>query len=429
MCNGELAPNQGVDTSRVALLGFALVSIIVFAFPVGYIFMNAAITFQIQLPGMSIVTPALIEAEKTISICMFFLPQPIFLAMWAGMPFLIKKWYNLVPLPSEYDYISGLAKRIASTMGVPVPTILYTSRDIPNCFNLGRRDGESTIVLSRWLFTNLSEEECGTVLAHEMAHTKNRDVTLMAYFTAVQQSVFLVPFLFLMGLVYFILKVGFSIGIIFHVTLLWILVIFLFLVYVFLALGILWFSRLREAAADARVSLCFDKEALKRALYKLTCGHSVNMLLVSPSLRISATGGIGGILSAHPSLSKRFRILETREYLITLDRPPSLRFCFTSAIGLFIFSQLVTSMVSTPYFLAVKHQPPNVPFIFLGPIIIACLLAVYFDYLPSKCRQPYFSLLPYCITTMPKPLFCNLLKSSLLNMKLWLCLSSERFKM
>ncbi|MGC1120306.1 MAG: M56 family metallopeptidase [Candidatus Methanofastidiosia archaeon] len=384
MCSGESLGNQEVDTSRVALLGFALVSIIVFAFPTGYVFVHAAIDFQMHLPGISRVTAELVRGEKIIGICMFILPQPIFLVIWYGMPSFVKKWYNLAPLPSEYRHIHSLTERIASLMDIPVPDILYTSKDVPNCFNIGRRDKDSAIVLSKWLFTNLDIQEFEAVLTHEMAHTKNRDVTLMAYFVAVQQGVLLVPFLFLIGIIYFVLEAGFSLEIIFHVALLWILVIFLFLVYAFLTLGILWFSRLREAAADTRVSLFVDKEALKRALYKMACGQSVQMLLVFPSLRISTTGGVGGILSTHPPISKRFQILENQKYVINLDRPPSLRFCFTSAIGLFIFSQLVTSILSTPYFLTVKQIPPNVPFIFLGPIMIALLLSVYYDYVPLR---------------------------------------------
>jgi heat shock protein HtpX len=384
MRSGESLGNQEVDTSRVALVGFALVSIIVFAFPTGYIFVHAAIDFQMHLPEVSRVAAELIRGEKVVGLCMFILPQPIFLVIWYGMPFFIKKWYNLEPLPSEYRYIHNLTERIASSMGIPVPNILYTSKDIPNCFNIGRRDSDSAIVLSTWLFTSLDKQEFEAVLAHEMAHTKNRDVTLMAYFTAVQQGVLLVPFLFLIGTIYFILEAGFSVGIIFQVALLWIVVIFLFLVYAFLTLGILWFSRLREAAADTRVSLLVDKEILKRALYKMACARSVQMLLIFPSLRISTKGGVGGFLSTHPSISKRCQILDNQKYVISLDRPPSLRFCFTSAIGLFIFSQLVTSILSTPYFLTVKQIPPNLPFIFLGPIMIALLLSVYYDYVPLR---------------------------------------------
>ena len=387
MQNGEPKGRKEVDTLQVALLGFSLISIIIISLSVLYIFLHSAANYEGFLPDTSDTSIALLKIFERLLITVLVFPQVASVAVWLSMPSFIKHRYNLEPLPPDYTYVRKWVKEIASEMGISSPKILYTDREVANCFNLGRTESESTIVISRWLVNHLDPDESKAVLIHEMAHTKNRDVTLMAYFSAVRRVFSLLPLLFLTSLVYIPLCFGFSP--LWYLEAPEILALFLVLfgciafVCILLIFGIQWFSRLREVAADARVSLLIDKNILKRTLYKLACARSFRMLFISSCLMMS--GGKGsGILSTHPSLYERYVNLNRERFIIDTGKPPSLRFCFTTALSIFLFTIFISYVVMLPFLLLLKPVSWNVGLVFFLPTLTAVLLFLYYPYLSMK---------------------------------------------
>lgn len=383
MCSEELTGHKEVDTLRIGLLSSSLISMIFISYPLSYLFSSLLFHYQELVPGISAGRIFELRTLKTTGIFFFILPQVTSLILWYVMPFIIKKWYTLGSLPPTHG-VYDLVQKIASKMDIPPPNILYTQRDVANCFNLGRREGESTIVISQWLLTHLSPDELKAVLAHELAHTKNRDVTLMAYFAAVRWTILLSPLFAISGGCYILFQLGASPHLLLYVPIFWILLAFVILLYILLALGIQWFSRLREAVADARVSLLIDKNILKRALYKFACARTLRMLPVSPCLMISSAHGIGGIFSTHPPVHKRYESLDKEKHIIDTSKPPSLRFCFITACCVFIFTLFIGYLFSILYLFATEQLPQDMPVIFFGPVITAGLLVLHYDYISVK---------------------------------------------
>ncbi|MGD2247760.1 MAG: M48 family metalloprotease [Candidatus Methanofastidiosia archaeon] len=373
--------NKEVDTLRVALVGFSLITIIILFFPVGYITVQSMVTSQNSFLSASIYQ-SYTESLHIISIFMFLLPPITFFAVWLALPSLLTWQYPLQKLPTNHKDISDFVKKTASTMGISSPHILYTPTPVANCFNVGRTEKESTIVVSSWLLKNLSIPQLKAVLTHEMAHTKNKDITFMAYFTAARFSIVLFPVYTILGFVYISVRFNYTLWMYLQVPLFWTMVGFLTVVSILLIIGIHWFSRVRESAADARASLYIDPLALKRALYKLACAKSARTLFSAP-LMVSTAQGMGGILSTHPPIYKRYESLDTKEYIIN-TQTLSFPFCLMVALGIFIFTQLVLFVFSSPYFMLIKQLPPDIPFIFISPLITAGLLAFYFKYTPLK---------------------------------------------
>ena len=387
MQNGEPKGRKEVDTLRVSLLGFSLISIIIISLSVFYIFLHSAANWEGFIPYTSDTSITLLNIFKRLLLTVLIFPQVISLAVWLLMPLFVKHRYNLEPLPPEHTCIYDCVKEIASEMGISPPKILYTDREVANCFNLGRTESESTIVISAWLVNHLDPDELKAVLIHEMAHTKNRDVTFMAYFSAVRRVFSLLPLLFLVSLVYIPLYYGFSP--LWYLEAPEIMALFLVLfgciafVCILLIFGIQWFSRLREVAADARASLLIDKNILKRTLYKLACVRSFRMLFVSSCLMMS--GGKGsGILSTHPSLYERYVYLNRERFIIDTGKSPSLRFCFTTALSMFLFTIFISYVVMLPFLLLLKPIYWNVGLVFFLPTLTAMLLFLYYPYLSMK---------------------------------------------
>lgn len=377
---------KSLDTLRVALLGFSLISIIILSLSVFYAALYFAANHEEFPPDNSDLSMAVLRIFKVLLTVVLVLPQVISLVIWLATPSSIKRWYNLQPLPPEYAYVYDYVQEIASKMVIKPPKILYTQKEVINCFNLGRTEWESTIVISKWLADHLDSDELQAVLIHEMAHTKNRDVTLMAYFSAVRRVIFLLPLFFLLSLLCFPLPFGFS-------SLWWLnapelLVISLILfgcttfVCILIIFGIHWFSRLREIAADARASLLTDRNILKRTLYKLACARYTRMLFVSSCLMISGTKRGGGIFSTHPSLYERYFNLNKERFIIDTSTP-SLKFCFNTALSIFLFTFFITIVMVIP-FIFIEWGTWIMWFSFLSPVIIAGLLFFYYPYLSLK---------------------------------------------
>jgi len=389
-------PHKSVDTFPVALLGFSLISILVVTYSAGYTIWYSALNSPEFFPEISAEDTFVKEATEELLIYMFVLPQTISVMLWYVMPSFIKDWYTLRPLPRRYRYLHGVTRRMASKMGISPPALLYTQKNVANCFNLGKREGQSTIVVSSWLLHHLDSEELEAALAHEMAHAKNRDVTLMAYFLAAEWVILLSPFFILCGISNVFSQFGFlQFDFLFYPEF-WILITPFFLIFVFLILGIRWFSRLREAAADARTGLYVDKNILKRMLYKLALAQSVRMTFVSSSLMLSSKYKFGGIFSTHPSLKKRFENISKSKYIIDINRPFSFRFYFTSAVSLFIFTQLANYVFSALFFLIVNTSPPSMFLLVFNPVIVAVILVLYYDYMSRR----YLALIIFLVSLL-----------------------------
>lgn len=74
--------------------------------------------------------------------------------------------------PELYDIIRGLATRA----GLPMPRVYITPSPQPNAFATGRNPNHSAVAVTEGLLRILNRTELEGVLAHELAHIKNRDV-------------------------------------------------------------------------------------------------------------------------------------------------------------------------------------------------------------------------------------------------------------
>ncbi|MFB6202644.1 MAG: M48 family metalloprotease [Halorhabdus sp.] len=70
--------------------------------------------------------------------------------------------------------------RLAQQADVPPPRVAVTDRlATPTAFTVGARPETASIVLSSSLFDTLDDDELDAVIAHELAHIKNRDAGVM----------------------------------------------------------------------------------------------------------------------------------------------------------------------------------------------------------------------------------------------------------
>ena len=74
--------------------------------------------------------------------------------------------------PQLYD----LVEKLASRAGLPMPRVCIIDADEPNAFATGRTPEHAAVAVTTGIMRVLDYNEISGVLAHELAHVKNRDI-------------------------------------------------------------------------------------------------------------------------------------------------------------------------------------------------------------------------------------------------------------
>lgn len=72
-----------------------------------------------------------------------------------------------------------MTEDMSRNAGMPMPALYIIETDQPNAFATGRNPDNAAVAVTRGLIQNMSREEVAGVVAHELAHIKNRDTLTM----------------------------------------------------------------------------------------------------------------------------------------------------------------------------------------------------------------------------------------------------------
>ena len=79
---------------------------------------------------------------------------------------------------AEAPELYGMVDRLRQRAGLPMPTVAIAPHDQPNAFATGRSPAHSVVCVTEGLLRLVTREELEGVVAHELAHIKNRDMLL-----------------------------------------------------------------------------------------------------------------------------------------------------------------------------------------------------------------------------------------------------------
>jgi heat shock protein HtpX len=80
---------------------------------------------------------------------------------------------------AEAPDLYGLVEQLAARAEMPMPRVYVIDSEQPNAFATGRNPQNAAVAATTGLLANLGQEEIAGVMAHELAHIRNRDTLIM----------------------------------------------------------------------------------------------------------------------------------------------------------------------------------------------------------------------------------------------------------
>lgn len=82
-----------------------------------------------------------------------------------------------------------MVAELSSMAGLPMPRVYISPSPQPNAFATGRNPANSAIAVTEGLLTQCPPDEVRAVLAHEMAHVRNRDILIGSVAAAIATAI------------------------------------------------------------------------------------------------------------------------------------------------------------------------------------------------------------------------------------------------
>ncbi len=102
-----------------------------------------------------------------------------FFAYW-NADSLVLRMYNAREVTAESaPGFYGIVTQLARKAELPMPKVYIIENDQPNAFATGRNPENAAVAATTGLLKILTHEEIAGVMAHELAHVKNRDTLIM----------------------------------------------------------------------------------------------------------------------------------------------------------------------------------------------------------------------------------------------------------
>lgn len=248
---------------------------------------------------------------------------PVFMMLFIGLFMGIQYFYSdkmvlwttgaHVVSESEAPQLHDMVTRLCAIADLPKPQVAIVQTRVPNAFATGRSPSKAVVAVTTGIMDKLSPAELEAVLAHELSHVKNRDMTVLT----IASFISTVAFYFVRYSLYFGGMGGGRRRDGGGILLIWLVSIAVWIVSFLLIRAL---SRYREFSADRGSAIITGQPAhLASALMKISGlmervpsedlrkVEGMNAFFIIPAISGSS---IMDLFSTHPSVEKRLAQLE-----------------------------------------------------------------------------------------------------------------------
>jgi heat shock protein HtpX len=101
-----------------------------------------------------------------------------FFSYWFSDKIVLRMYKAQEVTPSESPELHQIVAGLAQRANIPMPRIYVMPEDSPNAFATGRNPEHAVVAVTEGLLKLMNREELEGVLAHELAHVRNRDILI-----------------------------------------------------------------------------------------------------------------------------------------------------------------------------------------------------------------------------------------------------------
>ncbi|MEM6783849.1 MAG: zinc metalloprotease HtpX [Bacteroidota bacterium] len=99
-----------------------------------------------------------------------------FFSYWFSDKIVLKMYKGREVTRDEAPELVDMVDRLRQRADLPMPKVYVTPSDQPNAFATGRNPANAAVAVTNGIVRMLTKEELEGVIAHELAHIKNRDI-------------------------------------------------------------------------------------------------------------------------------------------------------------------------------------------------------------------------------------------------------------
>jgi heat shock protein HtpX len=133
-----------------------------------------------SLTGLLVIVGRLIGGPSGMIIAFLFAVIMNFGTYWYSDKIVLRMYKAQEVTASEHPQLYNIVKKLATLADMPMPKVYIVHTAMPNAFATGRDPKHAAVAATTGILDLLTTEELEGVLAHEMAHVKNRDTLISA---------------------------------------------------------------------------------------------------------------------------------------------------------------------------------------------------------------------------------------------------------
>ncbi len=133
-----------------------------------------------SLTGLLVIVGRLIGGPSGMIIAFILAIIMNFGTYWYSDKIVLRMYKAQEVTASEHPQLYNIVKKLATLADMPMPKVYIVHTAMPNAFATGRNPKHAAVAATTGILDLLTTEELEGVLAHEMAHVKNRDTMISA---------------------------------------------------------------------------------------------------------------------------------------------------------------------------------------------------------------------------------------------------------
>ena len=120
----------------------------------------------------------LLGGRQGMIIALIFAAGMNFFSYWYSDKLVLKMYRASEVSPNKAPELYEMVQRLTQQAGLPMPKLYVIPQEAPNAFPTGRNPEHAVVAVTEGLLKIMNRDEVVGVLAHELAHVKNRDIRI-----------------------------------------------------------------------------------------------------------------------------------------------------------------------------------------------------------------------------------------------------------